>query len=256
MTATSTASAPDQPHVGAAPVGPTAAAPPAGDDRARSALELVPWLARYPRRSPPPGRAYRTVKRLLDVTVVAALSPLWAPVYAVCAAAVKIGSPGGPVLFSQPRTGLDGRRFRVHKLRTMVPDAEDRKAELAHLNERTWPDFKITDDPRVTRVGKFLRSTSLDEVPQVLNVASGELSLVGPRPWSKGMDAHERDWEVGRYAVPAGLTGLWQISARDAGSFTERVRLDLAYLQRRCLRLDLEILLRTIPAVLRRRGAS
>jgi lipopolysaccharide/colanic/teichoic acid biosynthesis glycosyltransferase len=223
---------------------------------ARAALELVPWLVRYRRRATPPGRGYRAVKRLLDLAAVVVLAPLWAPVYAACAAAVKADSPGGPVLFSQPRTGIDGRRFHVKKLRTMVPDAEERKAELAHLNEREWPDFKITDDPRVTRVGRFLRTTSLDEVPQVLNVATGELSLVGPRPWSKGMDAHVRNWEVARYAVPAGLTGLWQISARDAGSFTERVRLDLAYTQRRCLRLDLEILLRTIPAVLRRRGAS
>lgn len=222
----------------------------------RSALELVPWLARYPRRSAPPGRTYRRVKRLLDLLVVALTAPAWGPVYAIAAAAVKLDSPGGSVRFSQRRTGTEGRRFRVHKLRTMVPDAEERKAELAHLNERQWPDFKITDDPRITRVGGVLRRTSLDEVPQMLNVAAGDLSLVGPRPWSKTVDAHEQAWEVERYAVPAGLTGLWQISARDAESFTERVRLDLAYVQRRCLRLDLEILLRTVPAVLRRRGAS
>jgi lipopolysaccharide/colanic/teichoic acid biosynthesis glycosyltransferase len=222
----------------------------------RSALELVPWLARYPRRTVPPGRAYFRAKRLLDLLVVGLTAPAWGPVYALAAAAVKLDSPAGPVRFSQTRTGTDGRRFRVHKLRTMVPDAEERKAELAHLNERQWPDFKITDDPRITRVGGFLRRTSLDEVPQVLNVAAGDLSLVGPRPWSKDVDAHEQVWEVERYAVPAGLTGLWQISARDAGSFTERVRLDLAYKQRRCLRLDVEILLRTVPAVLRRRGAS
>lgn len=255
MTGTSAAPAADTPVVVAAPEIDVDAAV-GGQAPPRSALELVPWLVRYPRRSTPPGRRYLTVKRLLDLTAVVALAPLWAPVYALCAAAVKIDSPDGPVLFAQPRTGIDGRRFRVWKLRTMVPDAEERKAELAHLNERTWPDFKITDDPRVTRVGRLLRTTSLDEVPQVLNVATGELSLVGPRPWSKGIDAHEQTWEVGRYAVPAGLTGLWQISARDAGSFVERVRLDLAYAQRRCLRLDLEILLRTIPAVLRRRGAS
>lgn len=221
---------------------------------ARSALEIVPWLARYRPRAAP-GRFYRRSKRIVDVAAVVATAAAWGPIYAACAIAVKLDSPDGPVHFAQERTGVGGHRFRVYKLRTMVPDAEARKAELAHLNERQWPDFKITDDPRITRVGRVLRSTSLDELPQVINVLRGELSLVGPRPWSQSIDRHAV-WEVERYVVPAGLTGVWQIAARDAESFTERIRLDLAYKQRRCLRLDLEILLRTLPAVLRRRGAA
>lgn len=222
---------------------------------ARSALELVPWLVRYPRREVPPGRLYRWSKRMIDLAAVGASAPLWVPAFGLCALAVKLDPPSGPVLFAQERTGSDGRRFRILKFRTMVPNAEELKASLAHLNERDGPDFKIAADPRITRVGRVLRLTSLDEIPQLINVITGDLSLVGPRPWSRGIE-HHAVWEVGRYAVPAGLTGLWQISARDARSFTERIRLDLAYSQRRCLRLDLEILLRTVPAVLRRRGAG
>lgn len=222
---------------------------------ARSALEVAPWLVRYPRRELPPGRLYRWSKRVMDLAAVAVSAPLWVPAFGLCALAVKLEPPTGSILFAQDRTGSDGRRFRILKFRTMVPNAEELKASLAHLNERDGPDFKIADDPRITRVGRVLRSTSLDEIPQLLNVIRGELSLVGPRPWSRGIE-HHAAWEVERYAVPAGLTGLWQISAREAGSFTERIRLDLAYSQRRCLRLDLEILLRTVPAVLRRRGAG
>lgn len=219
-----------------------------------TALELAPWLARHQRRYPPPGRSYQRAKRLLDLAVVAVTAPFWAPVYAACALAVKLDSPDGAVHFAQRRTGTGGQRFRLYKLRTMVPDAEEWKASLTHLNERAWPDFKITDDPRITRVGHVLRATSLDELPQLLNILRGDLSLVGPRPWSKGLEHHE-DWHIERYAVPAGLTGLWQIAARDAESFTERIRLDVAYTQRRSLLLDLELLLRTVPAVLRRQGA-
>jgi lipopolysaccharide/colanic/teichoic acid biosynthesis glycosyltransferase len=220
----------------------------------RSALDHAPWLVRYPRRPGPPSRGYRLAKRALDLVAAVASAPVWVPLYAACVIAVKVDSPGGPIHFTQTRTGTDGRRFQLYKLRTMVPNAEELKASLAHLNEREWPDFKISDDPRVTRVGRLLRRTSLDEIPQVVNLLRGDLTLVGPRPWSKGVEHHDV-WHVERYEVPAGITGLWQIAARDADSFTERIRLDLAYKQRRCLLLDLEILARTIPAVLGRRGA-
>lgn len=231
----------------AAPADATPAPP------ARDALELVPWLARYRRRGRP-SAAYHRAKRLFDLAAVLGTAPVWAPAYGAAALAVRADGTGGPVHFAQQRTAAGGRRVALRKLRTMVPDAEERKAELAHLNEREWPDFKITNDPRITRVGRILRATSLDELPQLVSVLRGELSLVGPRPWSQTAEHHER-WHLDRYAVPAGLTGLWQIAARDAASFTERIRLDLAYKQRRCLRLDLEILVRTVPAVLGRRGA-
>jgi lipopolysaccharide/colanic/teichoic acid biosynthesis glycosyltransferase len=225
----------------------TQPAPPA-----RDALELVPWLSRYRRRGRPTALYHRT-KRVVDLAAVLGTAPLWGPAYAAAALAVRADGTGGPVHFAQQRTATGGRRVALRKLRTMVPDAEERKAELAHLNEREWPDFKITDDPRITRIGRLLRATSLDELPQLVSVLRGDLSLVGPRPWSRSAEHHE-PWHLDRYAVPAGLTGLWQIAARDAASFTERIRLDLAYKQRRCLRLDLEILVRTIPAVLGRQG--
>ena len=221
---------------------------------ARPALEMCSWLHRYPRRPRRPQRGYLRAKRALDVAVCVSTLPVWGPLYAAVAAAIKVESPGGPVLFSQERTGTNARTFRVHKFRTMVPNAEELKESLRHLNLREWPDFKVENDPRVTRVGRVLRATSLDELPQLLNVLRGEMSLVGPRPTSLGAASYEM-WQLERFDVPSGVTGLWQITGRGTPSFVERVRLDLAYVDRRSLRLDLEILLRTLPAVLLRRGA-
>jgi lipopolysaccharide/colanic/teichoic acid biosynthesis glycosyltransferase len=163
-----------------------------------------------------------------------------------------IDSPG-PILFAQERTGRDGRRFRMLKLRTMVPDAEERKAELWHLNVLPPPDFKIPNDPRITRVGRFLRATSLDELPQLLNVLRGDMSLVGPRPTSFAPDTYEL-WHTHRLDVAPGITGLWQIEGRGVTTFDERLRLDVQYIRRRSLLYDLQLLARTLPVVLRRSG--
>ena len=220
----------------------------------RSATEQCAWLERYPRRLSRPGAAYRASKRAIDLLVVVALAPLWLPLYCLCFAAVKLQDPTFPAHFSQPRTGAGGRRFRVFKLRTMVRDADAIKEQLRHLNLRTWPDFKVENDPRVTSVGRILRATSLDELPQLFNVLNGSMSLVGPRPTSLAPSSYE-PWQLERFDVPSGVTGLWQIAGRGSPSFIERIRLDVTYADRRCLRLDLEILLRTIPAVLLRRGA-
>jgi lipopolysaccharide/colanic/teichoic acid biosynthesis glycosyltransferase len=160
------------------------------------------------------------------------------------------------VLFRQERVGFNKRRFRIYKFRTMVVDAEARQAELEHLNETGGPTFKLTHDPRVTRFGRFLRTTSLDELPQLLNVLRGEMSLVGPRPLPlRDVERFEQDWQRRRFSVLPGLTGLWQVSGRSALPFQRWIELDLQYIDEWSLRLDLWILVRTIPAILGRGGA-
>ena len=219
-----------------------------------SAFAECPWLAHYPKRARMLD-ARTTGKRLFDI-VISALGLLLAlPMLLLAVVAIKLTSPRDPVLFVQERTGYRGRRFKLYKLRTMVVDAEQRKAELGHLNARRWPDFKIEGDPRITRVGKILRASSVDELPQLVNVLRGDMSLVGPRPTSLGVGGFER-WQCERFEVKPGLTGLWQVSARDSSSFDHRVRLDIAYLTHQSLRLDLAILARTVPAVLLGRGAA
>lgn len=199
-------------------------------------------------------RLYCIAKRTVDVVLTLLALPVALPVLALCALAVRIDSPGA-AFFGQLRTGQGGRRFRMFKLRTMVENASELREQYAHLNELTWPDFKITDDPRVTRVGRFLRRTSLDELPQLFNVLLGDMSLVGPRPTSFPADTYDL-WHTARLDVKPGLTGLWQVSGRKELDFDERLRLDIAYIRTRSLRLDLLILLRTFGAVFGGRGAS
>jgi lipopolysaccharide/colanic/teichoic acid biosynthesis glycosyltransferase len=201
----------------------------------------------------PPPRGYLVAKRVLDVVVCLLLLVVAIPLLAVCALAIFVDSPG-PVVFTQQRTGRDGRRFRMLKLRTMVPDAEERKAELAHLNILPPPDFKIPDDPRITRVGRILRATSLDELPQLFNVLRGDMSLVGPRPTSFAPDTYQL-WHTHRLDVAPGITGLWQVEGRNLTTFDERLRLDVQYIRRRSLLFDIELLARTVLAVVRRSGA-
>jgi lipopolysaccharide/colanic/teichoic acid biosynthesis glycosyltransferase len=180
--------------------------------------------------------------------------PVALPVLALCILAIRLDSPG-PALFVQPRTGKYGRRFGMFKLRTMVKNAAELKAKYMHLNEHTYPDFKITNDPRMTRVGRILRKTSLDELPQLLNVLKGDMTLVGPRPTSFGAETY-RLWHTARLEVKPGLTGLWQVSGRSDLDFDDRLRLDVAYIRHRCLWLDVQILLRTATAVISTRGAN
>jgi lipopolysaccharide/colanic/teichoic acid biosynthesis glycosyltransferase len=196
-------------------------------------------------------RSYR-LKRSLDVTIVLLLSPLIVLLMLGCTLAVRIDSRG-PIWFSQERTGRNGRRFRMYKFRTMVENAEGLKESVAHLNILPPPDFKILDDPRVTRVGRFLRRSSLDELPQLLNVLRGEMSIVGPRPTSFTPGTY-RLWHSHRLEVQPGLTGLWQVTSRNEASFDERVRLDIYYARNASLALDLRILARTVAAVLRGSG--
>jgi lipopolysaccharide/colanic/teichoic acid biosynthesis glycosyltransferase len=197
---------------------------------------------------------YLRGKRLLDIVICVVILPLVAAVLLLCAFAVRLDS-AGPAFYAQLRTGVGGRRFRMWKLRTMVNNADQLKASYAHLNELSYPDFKITNDPRITRVGRFLRKTSLDELPQICNVLLGDMSLVGPRPTSFSADTY-RLWHTARLEVKPGVTGLWQISGRHNIDFDERLRLDIAYIRNRCLSLDLKILLRTFGAVLNGHGAN
>lgn len=197
---------------------------------------------------------YRRVSRALDVVLSLAALPFAVPILAVCALAIKVDSPG-PVFFVQRRTGEGGKRFPMLKLRTMVEDAEQMKEEVAELNELGPPDFKASNDPRFTRVGRILRKTSLDELPQLFNVLRGEMALVGPRPTSFRPEEYSL-WHTARLDVRPGLTGLWQVSGRSRLEFDERLRLDIAYIRNRSLWLDAAIILRTFRAVASGRGAT
>jgi lipopolysaccharide/colanic/teichoic acid biosynthesis glycosyltransferase len=195
----------------------------------------------------------RASKAAFDVAFALVLLPFVLPVLALCALAIYIESPG-PIVFSQQRTGRHGRRFRMFKFRTMVPNAEELKASLQHLNILPPPDFKIIDDPRVTRVGRILRKTSLDELPQIFNVLFGDMSFVGPRPTSFAPATYSA-WHTERLEVRPGITGLWQIQGRNRTTFDERLRLDIQYVRHMSLGLDLRIICRTVVAIFSVPGA-
>jgi lipopolysaccharide/colanic/teichoic acid biosynthesis glycosyltransferase len=199
------------------------------------------------------SRGYLIGKRAFDVFFCIFVLPVALPLLALCALAVLLDSRG-PVVIGQTRTGRDARPFRMFKFRTMVRNAEELKAGLAHLNVLPPPDFKIPNDPRVTRVGRILRQTSLDELPQLVNVLRGEMSLVGPRPTSFAATTYSL-WHTHRLEVTPGITGLWQVKGRNVTTFDERLRIDIEYIERRSFFYDLKILLLTVPAIFRRSGA-
>jgi exopolysaccharide biosynthesis polyprenyl glycosylphosphotransferase len=194
------------------------------------------------------------LKRVTDIVLVGMGLIVLAPILALIALAVKLDSRG-PVFYGQLRLGKDGRQFKMLKFRSMNVDADKRLSELKEQNEATGPLFKMRRDPRVTRVGRFIRRWSLDELPQLINVFRGEMSLVGPRPPMPSEVAEYEDWQLGRLRAVPGVTGLWQVSGRSEVPFHDMVRLDLHYIRNWSLALDVEILLRTIPAVLTSRGA-
>jgi lipopolysaccharide/colanic/teichoic acid biosynthesis glycosyltransferase len=200
------------------------------------------------------GKLYLRVKRLMDLAVVVGSMPFWLPLVGLIYLIIRVTSPGAPAIFVQQRTGMNGRRFSMLKFRSMVPNAEELKQKYAHLNELQWPDFKITNDPRITPIGRFLRKTSLDELPQVINVLRGDMSLVGPRPTSFGAETYKL-WQTERLDVLPGMTGLWQIIGRGSIEFDDRLRLDIAYIERRSLWMDIVILYKTVAAVFQKRGA-
>jgi exopolysaccharide biosynthesis polyprenyl glycosylphosphotransferase len=196
------------------------------------------------------------VKRVLDIMISLSCIILFAPILLITAALIKLTS-SGPIFFVQKRVGLNKRLISVYKFRTMMPNAEQRQAELEHLNEVGGPVFKIKNDPRVTRVGGVLRKTSIDELPQLLNVLKGDMSLVGPRPLPvRDYRGFNKDWQRRRFSIRPGITCLWQINGRSSVSFERWMELDLEYIDRWSVWLDLQILIRTIPAVLKGSGAA
>lgn len=205
---------------------------------------------------PPPMCGWRLeIKRLIDIVGSILLITLLSPVLIITSVLVKLTSPG-PMLFVQERVGLNKRRFRLLKFRTMVIDAEKIQESLEHLNEAGGPVFKIENDPRITPIGKFLRRTSLDELPQFLNVLWGNMSLVGPRPLPiRDYEGFDEDWHRRRFSVRPGITCLWQISGRSSITFERWMELDMEYINRWSLWLDLKILAATIHVVLIQRGA-
>jgi exopolysaccharide biosynthesis polyprenyl glycosylphosphotransferase len=194
------------------------------------------------------------IKRAIDVLLVGGGLIVISPVLTFIALAIKIDS-AGPIFYRQTRVGKNGRHFSMLKFRSMCIDADQRLAELKARNEASGPLFKMKADPRITRVGRILRRYSLDELPQLFNVLRGEMSLVGPRPPLPAEVAEYEDWQLGRLRAVPGLTGLWQVSGRSEVPFHDMVRLDLHYIRNWSLSLDVEILLRTVPAVLTSRGA-
>ena len=194
------------------------------------------------------------VKRGFDFLGSAALLVVLAPAMIAIALAIKLTSPG-PVLFAQDRVGFNKRRFRLYKFRTMVPDAEQRLAELEHRNEVSGPVFKITLDPRITSIGKFLRKSSVDELPQLFNVLRGDMSLVGPRPLAlRDYRGIKEDWHRRRLSVRPGITCLWQVQGRNSVPFERWMELDMEYIDKWSLLLDVKILLKTVPEVLKGSG--
>ncbi len=200
------------------------------------------------------SRAQLALKRALDLTIIALGGIPTLLVGLAIALAIKLDSPG-PVLYAAERVGRNGKPFIMYKFRSMVVDAEQKKEQLAHLNEADGPIFKIRNDPRLTRVGRFIRRTSLDELPQIINVLRGEMSLVGPRPPLAEEVAQYKPWHRQRLEVIGGITGLWQVSGRSDLTFDELCLLDIYYIENWSLSLDLRILLQTIPYSLFGQGA-
>ncbi len=195
------------------------------------------------------------LKRAIDIAVSGAALVALGPIFMGVALIVKITSPG-PVFFRQTRVGRNGRRFILYKFRSMVEGAETRLDDLKALNEMSGPVFKMKDDPRLTKVGKFLRRTSLDELPQLWNVLKGDMSLVGPRPPIPGEVERYETWQRRRLSMKPGITCIWQVSGRNRISFEEWMKLDLQYIDRWSLWLDLKLLALTVKAVLSRHGAD
>ena len=233
---------PPEPHVADAPVDLRSQAP--SPDRGSD-------LISFPVRDP---WYYRFSKRALDLCLSAAGILLFLPLMVPLAVLIKLES-NGPLFFRQIRVGRNRRHFICYKFRSMVADAESLKEEFRYLNEAEGPMFKIRDDPRITSLGRFLRRSSLDELPQLFNVFKGDMSVVGPRPQIPCEVELYEPWHYRRLEVTPGITCLWQVSGRSSIGFEEWMRLDMEYVKLRGFLFDAKILLRTLPAIIARRGA-
>jgi exopolysaccharide biosynthesis polyprenyl glycosylphosphotransferase len=195
------------------------------------------------------------MKRLIDIAGSAALLLVLAPLFAIVTLLITLESPGS-VFFAQERVGFNKRRFRMLKFRTMLDGSDQQQHMLEHLNEAQGPVFKIKNDPRITRIGKFLRRFSIDELPQLFNVLKGDMSLVGPRPLPvRDVERIELQWHKRRFSIRPGITCLWQVNGRSEIGFDDWVRMDLEYIDSWSLGLDMMILMKTIPAVFKGPGA-
>lgn len=217
---------------------------------------LDPEAARAAERLRTGRWAYRAVKRAFDVCFSACVLVCLSWLFLIVAVAIKLDDPEGPVIFSQARVGRDGREFRMYKFRSMCADAESRLAELAGRNEKDGPVFKMADDPRVTRVGRFLRKTSIDELPQFVNVLVGDISVVGPRPALPKEVAQYTPRQRQRLSAKQGITCYWQTRRnRDSITFDEWVDLDLIYVKKCGIWSDLKLIVQTVGCVLTAQGS-
>ncbi len=221
-----------------------------------AAAGLDPEAARAAERLRTGRWAYRAVKRAFDVCFSACVLVCLSWLFLIVAVAIKLDDPEGPVIFSQARVGRDGREFRMYKFRSMCADAESRLAELAGRNEKDGPVFKMADDPRVTRVGRLLRKTSIDELPQFVNVLVGDISVVGPRPALPKEVAQYTPRQRQRLSVKQGITCYWQTRRnRDSITFDEWVDLDLVYVKKCGIWSDLKLIVQTVGCVLTAQGS-
>ncbi len=202
---------------------------------------------------PPAG--YWIMKRAIDIAVSGVALVLLAIPMLVIALIVKAGDLSAPVSFRQKRCGAGGRRFDLYKFRTMVKNADELKEQLRSQSVVAWPDFRVYDDPRTTRVGRFLRKTSLDELPQLINVLKGDMSLVGPRPTSFDVSTYQL-WHTGRLEFRPGITGPWQVLGRDSMDFDERCRLEISFFRHPSIWAEIRLLMATVPLVVRRTGTA
>lgn len=187
---------------------------------------------------------YNFVKRFIDIFCSSLGIILLSPVFIIVGTIIKLDSKG-PVIFSQKRVGKDGKEFKMYKFRSMVVNAEELKKKLMHQNEMSGPMFKMKDDPRITKIGKFIRKTSIDELPQLINVLKGEMSLVGPRPSLPKEVAQFEPWMMRRLDVKPGLTCYWQVSGRNNIDFDDWMKLDIKYVQDRSIKLDIKLIFKT-----------
>jgi lipopolysaccharide/colanic/teichoic acid biosynthesis glycosyltransferase len=202
-----------------------------------------------------PPASYWIVKRAIDIAISAAALLVFAIPMLVIALIVKLDDPSGPIFYRQGRCGAGGRRFDLFKFRTMVKNADELKEQLRSQSVVAWPDFRVYDDPRTTRIGRFLRKTSLDELPQLINVLRGDMSLVGPRPTSFDVSTYQL-WHTGRLEFRPGVTGPWQVLGRDSMDFDERCRLEISFFRHPSIWAELKLLLATVPTVVRRTGTA
>lgn len=198
---------------------------------------------------------YRTIKRIFDFVAALLAVIILSPTFLIIAIAIKINDPHGPVFYTQERVGKDGRRFRMFKFRSMVTNADELLEKLKEQNEIKGAMFKMKNDPRITSVGRFIRKYSLDELPQLLNVVGGSMSIVGPRPPLPYEVDQYTDYDKQRLMVKPGATGMWQVGGRNALNFDQMVELDLTYINERSIWLDLKIMFETVKVMIKPNAA-